>query len=94
MCQGHCDLVAMSYDVLIGGAILYPMGCTLDSWKEIVSYILGWQSKDGKSVHLSIYSIGRKPLNHVTTRWAPSLVAFFGIASFGGQPFIKQCLLT
>ncbi len=86
MHQGHHDLIAMSYDVLIGGAILCPMGCALNSWKEIVSYILGWKSKDGKSVHLLIYSIGRKLLNHVRTRWVPSLVTFFEIASFGGKP--------
>jgi hypothetical protein len=30
----------MSYDVLIGGAILYPMGFTLGVWKEIASYKL------------------------------------------------------
>jgi hypothetical protein len=30
----------MSYDVLIGEAILYPMGFTLGFWKEIASYKL------------------------------------------------------
>jgi hypothetical protein len=29
---------AKSYDVLVGTTVLYPMGYTLDFWKEIASY--------------------------------------------------------
>jgi hypothetical protein len=33
---------ATSYDVLVGGAILYPLGITLNFWEEIPYYQLGW----------------------------------------------------
>jgi hypothetical protein len=29
---------AMSYDVLVGATVLYPMEFTLDFWEEITSY--------------------------------------------------------
>jgi hypothetical protein len=34
--------VAKSYDVLIGGALLYPMGFQMDYWMEITTYQPGW----------------------------------------------------
>jgi hypothetical protein len=30
-----------SYDVLVGGAVLYPLGVTIDFWEEIAYYRLG-----------------------------------------------------
>ncbi|BBM99110.1 hypothetical protein Mp_1g18790 [Marchantia polymorpha subsp. ruderalis] len=39
---------AESYDVLVGGAVLYPMGFRMDYWTEIAAYRLGWQSGDGR----------------------------------------------
>ncbi len=30
--------IAKSYDVLIGGAMLYPMGFQMDYWTEIMAY--------------------------------------------------------
>jgi hypothetical protein len=47
----------MSYDVLMGGTMLYPMGFTDE--KEITSYSLGWESRNGKSVHHLIHFIGK-----------------------------------
>jgi hypothetical protein len=38
---------AKSYDVLVGSTVLYPMGFTLDFWKETTSYRPGWQASDG-----------------------------------------------
>jgi len=41
----HVKAVVMhvtSYDVLVGGAILYPLGVTLDFWEETTYYQLGW----------------------------------------------------
>jgi hypothetical protein len=40
--------VAKSYDVLIGGVVLYPMGFQMDYWTETATYQLGWQSGDGQ----------------------------------------------
>jgi hypothetical protein len=31
-----------SYDVLVGGVVLYPMGFQMDYWIEIVTYRPGW----------------------------------------------------
>jgi hypothetical protein len=36
-----------SYDVLIGGAMLYPMGFQMDCCTETTTYQLGWQFEDG-----------------------------------------------
>jgi hypothetical protein len=36
-----------SYDVLVGGIVLYLIGFVLDFLEEIVLYRLRWQSRDG-----------------------------------------------
>jgi len=33
---------AKSYDVLVGGAVLYPMGFQMDYWTETTTYQPGW----------------------------------------------------
>jgi hypothetical protein len=40
--------VAESYDVLVGGVVLYLMGFQMDYWTETMAYRLGWQSRDGR----------------------------------------------
>ncbi len=35
-------IIAESYDVLIGGVVLYPMGFQMDYWMETTTYQLGW----------------------------------------------------
>jgi hypothetical protein len=37
-----------SYDVLVGGAVLYPMGFQMDFWTKTMAYQLGWQFGDGQ----------------------------------------------
>jgi hypothetical protein len=37
-----------SYDVLVGGAVLYSMGFQMDYWMETTTYRLGWQSRGGR----------------------------------------------
>ncbi len=59
-------IAAESYDVLIGGVMLYLMGFQMDYWMETTTYRLGWQSRDGQmsQVHLRfIYG--------VRLRWSP-----------------------
>jgi hypothetical protein len=34
-----------SYDVLVKGVLLYPLGVTIDLWEETACYCLGWQTK-------------------------------------------------
>jgi hypothetical protein len=36
-------LHATSYDVLVGGVVLYPLRVTIDFWEETTYYHLGWQ---------------------------------------------------
>jgi hypothetical protein len=59
---------ATSYDVLIGDIVLYPMGFVLDFWKEIISYKLRWQSKDGHQspFHVQYFSQGVELVGSVT----------------------------
>jgi hypothetical protein len=38
---------AESYDVLVGGVVLYLMGFQMDYWTKTTAYRPGWQSKDG-----------------------------------------------
>jgi hypothetical protein len=40
--------IVESYDVLVGGAVLYPMGFQMDYWTETTTYQPGWQSGDGR----------------------------------------------
>ncbi len=37
-----------SYDVSVGGVVLYPMGFQMDYWTETMTYQPGWQSGDGR----------------------------------------------
>ncbi|BBN08850.1 hypothetical protein Mp_4g14970 [Marchantia polymorpha subsp. ruderalis] len=45
---------AESYDVLVGGAVLYPMGFRMDYWMETAAYHPGWQSGDGRLSELPV----------------------------------------
>jgi len=35
-------IVVELYDVLVGGAVLYPMGFRMNYWTETLTYQLGW----------------------------------------------------
>jgi hypothetical protein len=35
-------IAAKSYDVLVGGVVLYPMGFQMDYWTETTAYQFGW----------------------------------------------------
>jgi hypothetical protein len=41
-------ITAESYDVLVGGVVLYPMGFQMDYWTETTTYRPGWQFGDGR----------------------------------------------
>jgi hypothetical protein len=58
---------AESYDVLVGGVVLYPMGFQMDYWTKITTYQPGWQSGDGRMSQVPVRFIfgvrlGRSPL--------------------------------
>jgi hypothetical protein len=41
-------ITTKSYNVLVGGVVLYPMGFQMNYWMETTAYQLGWQSGDGR----------------------------------------------
>ncbi|BBN14838.1 hypothetical protein Mp_6g14920 [Marchantia polymorpha subsp. ruderalis] len=51
--------LAESYDVLVDGVVLYPMGFRMDYWTETVAYRPSWQSGDGRMSELPVRFISR-----------------------------------
>jgi hypothetical protein len=47
-----------SYDVLVGGVVLYPLGVTIHFWKETAYYRLGWQIGVGHKASLLVKFMG------------------------------------
>jgi hypothetical protein len=41
-----------SYDVLVGGVVLYLMGFQMDYWTKITTYRPSWQFGDGRMSHV------------------------------------------
>jgi hypothetical protein len=74
---------AKSYDVLVGSTILYPMGFTLDFWKETASYRSGWQAGDGRKASLSARFI------RVLTGNLADLFAFSGLVDVVSPWFME-----
>ncbi|PTQ47547.1 hypothetical protein MARPO_0007s0008, partial [Marchantia polymorpha] len=69
---------AESYDVLVGGAVLYPMGFRMDYWTETAAYRPGWESGDGRMSELPVRFISQdRPLGS-----SPAVLA--SIAGFNG----------
>jgi hypothetical protein len=50
----------MSYDVLVGGVVLYPLGVTIDFWEEIAYYFACWQTRTSYKVSLPMRFIKGK----------------------------------
>ncbi|OAE21940.1 hypothetical protein AXG93_242s1210 [Marchantia polymorpha subsp. ruderalis] len=73
---------AESYDVLVGGAVLYLMGFWMDYWTEIATYCLGSQSGDGHMSELPVRFISRdRPLGSSTAVLA-SVAGFNGVLTW------------
>ncbi|BBN05379.1 hypothetical protein Mp_3g12620 [Marchantia polymorpha subsp. ruderalis] len=53
---------AESYDVLVGGAVLYPMEFRMDYWTETAAYRPGWESGDGRMSELPVRSAEDTPV--------------------------------
>ena len=45
---------AESYDVLVGGAVLYTMWFQMDYWTETTCYRPGWQSGEGRTCQIPV----------------------------------------
>jgi hypothetical protein len=49
---------ATSYDVLVGGVVLYPLGLTIDFWEETTYYCSSWQTAVSHKASLLMRFIG------------------------------------
>ncbi len=47
-----------SYDVLVEGLVLYPLGITIDFWEETAYYHPGWQTRVSHKASLLVKFIG------------------------------------
>ncbi|BBN12492.1 hypothetical protein Mp_5g20560 [Marchantia polymorpha subsp. ruderalis] len=73
---------AESYDVLVGGVMLYPMGFRMDYWTETAAYRLGWQFGDGRLSELPVRFISRdRPLESSSAVLA-SVAGFSGVLTW------------
>ncbi len=71
--------VAKSYDVLVGGVVLYPMGFQMDYRTEITTYRPCWQSGDGRMSQVPVrFIFGVRP-----GRSPPKVLA--SVAGFNGM---------
>jgi hypothetical protein len=70
---------AISYDVLIKGVVLYPIGFVLDFWEEIASYILGGNHAMGFKLN-SLSNIFHRVLDQsvVLSCWLDLLAHYLG----------------
>jgi hypothetical protein len=75
---------AKSYGILVGSTILYPMGFTLDFWKETASYRLGWQAGNRRKAQLPARFI------QVLTRHLANLYAFSGFVDAYSPWFMED----
>jgi hypothetical protein len=74
-----------SYDVLVGGVVLYPMGFQMDYWKETVAYRLGWQSGDGRMSQVPVRFISRARPRGFPPKVLASVASFNGVVTWLGN---------
>jgi hypothetical protein len=68
-----------SYDVLVGGVVLYLMGFQINYWTETTAYRPGWQSGDGRMSQVPMRFFSRVRLGGSP----PEVLAL--VASFNGM---------
>ncbi|OAE34650.1 hypothetical protein AXG93_4034s1030 [Marchantia polymorpha subsp. ruderalis] len=74
------SFVPESYDVLVGGTVLYLMGFWMDYWTETVAYRPGWQSGDGHMSELPVRFISAaRPLGSAILA---SVAGFSGVLTW------------
>ncbi|BBM98434.1 hypothetical protein Mp_1g13510 [Marchantia polymorpha subsp. ruderalis] len=73
---------AESYDVLVDGAVLYPMGFRMDYWTETTPYCHGWQSGDGRLNELPLRFISRDSSLRSSSAVLASVAGFSGVLTW------------
>jgi hypothetical protein len=77
--------VAELYDVLVGGAMLYPIGFQMDYWTETTTYRLGWQFGDGRMNQVPMRFIYRVRPRGSPLEVLASVVGFSGFVTWPGD---------
>ncbi|OAE29393.1 hypothetical protein AXG93_4831s1550 [Marchantia polymorpha subsp. ruderalis] len=73
---------AESYDVLVGGVVLYPMGFRMSYWTETAAYRPGWQSGNERVSELPVRFISRdRPLGS-SSAFLASVAGFSGVLAW------------
>jgi hypothetical protein len=73
---------AESYDVLVGGAVLYLMGFQMDYWTETSTYRPGWQSGDGRMSQVPVRFISGVRLGGSPLKVLASIAGFNGVVTW------------
>ncbi|CAM6036937.1 unnamed protein product, partial [Sphagnum compactum] len=79
------DSAAESYDVLVGGAVLYPMGFQMDYWTEVATYRPGWQSGDGRMSQVLVRFISGVRPRGSPPKVLASVAGFSGVVTWPGD---------
>jgi len=74
-----------SYDVLVGGVGLYPMGFQMDYWIETTIYRPGWQSGDGQMRQVPMRFISGVRLGRFPLEVLASVAGFNGMVTWPGD---------
>ncbi len=73
---------AESYDVLVGGVVLYPMGFQMDYSMETAAYRLGLQSRDGRMSQVHVRFIYGVQLGGSPQEVLASVASFSGVVTW------------
>jgi hypothetical protein len=74
-----------SYDVLVGGAMLYSIGFQMDYWTETTTYRPGWQSGDRRISQALVRFISRVRPGGSPLEVLASIVGFSGVVTWPGD---------
>ncbi len=77
--------VVESYDVLVGGVVLYLMGFQMDYWMKTMAYRPGWQSGDGWMSRVPMRFISRVRLGGSPPEVLASVASFSGVVTWLGD---------
>jgi hypothetical protein len=77
--------IAWSYDVLVGGVLLYLMSFHMDYWMEIAANRPGWQSGDGQMSQVHVRFISGVRLRRSSPKVLALVVGFSGVVIWPGD---------
>jgi len=73
------------YDVLVGGAVLYPMGFQMEYYTKTTTYRPSWQSGDGWMSQVPVRFISGVRLGGSPLKVLASIVGFSGVVAWLGD---------